>query len=205
MSQPTVVIFDVGKVLFDWEPRYLYERLIGDDQALEAFLANVVTKDWHFQHDAGRLFADTSAELIALYPEHRDLIAAWGPRFNETIGQPIRGMAEIAAELDSAGVPLFAITNFSGEFWPPFMAQNRDLFDRFQGIIVSGDEHLIKPDPAIYHLALDRFELEPGQAVFVDDNAANIDAANALGIHGVLFTDAAAFRRELVGYGLLPA
>lgn len=205
MSQPTAVIFDVGKVLFDWEPRYLYERLIGDDQALAAFLANVVTKEWHFQHDAGRPFAETSAELSVLYPEHRDLIAAWGPRFNETIGQPIPGMADIAAELDSAGVPLFAITNFSGEFWPPFMAEHSALFDRFQSIVVSGDEKLVKPDPAIYELALARFGLEPEQAVFVDDNADNIDAANAFGIHGVLFTDAPAFRRALVNYGLLPA
>ncbi|MBX3563326.1 MAG: HAD family phosphatase [Sphingomonas sp.] len=201
--QPKAVIFDVGKVLFDWEPRYLYERLIGDDRALEAFLANVVTRDWHFQHDAGRPFAETSAELIAQFPEHADLIRAWGPRFNETIRNPIPGMAEIVAELDAAGVPLFAITNFSGEFWRPFAAAHRDLFDRFQGIVVSGDEKLMKPDPAIYRLALDRFGLEPGEAVFVDDNLANVTAASALGIHAVLFTCAAGFRDSLVRFGLL--
>jgi len=203
VAQPDAVIFDVGKVLFDWEPRYLYERLIGDDRALEAFLADVVTKDWHFQHDAGRPFAETSAELAALHPQHAALIAAWGPRFNETIGDPIPGMAEIVAELDAAGVPLFAITNFSGEFWPPFVRRHRGLFGRFRDIVVSGDEKLTKPDSAIYHLALERFALQPQQAVFVDDSAPNIAAANALGIHGVLFTTAAAFRAELVRFGLL--
>lgn len=201
--QPNAVIFDVGKVLFDWEPRYLYERLIGDGRALEAFLTDVVTKEWHFQHDAGRPFAETSAELAELYPQHSALIDAFGPRFNETIGDPIAGMFDIVAELDSAGVPLFAITNFSSEFWPPFMAQHRALFDRFRDIVVSGDEKIVKPDPAIYHLALSRFGLEPQDAVFVDDNADNIAAADALGIHGVLFSDAAAFRAELVRFGLL--
>ena len=203
MAQPNAVIFDVGKVLFDWEPRYLYERLIGDDRALEAFLADVVTKDWHFQHDAGRPFAETSAELAALHPQHAALIAAWGPRFNESIGDPIPGMAEIVAELDAAGVPLFAITNFSGEFWPPFVRQHRGLFGRFRDIVVSGDERLTKPDPAIYQLALARFGLAPADAVFVDDSAPNIAAAAALGIHSVLFTTAAAFRAELVECGLL--
>jgi 2-haloacid dehalogenase len=203
VSQPNAVIFDVGKVLFDWEPRYLYERLIGDDRALEAFLATVVTRDWHFQHDAGRPFTETSAELIAEFPQHAELIRAWGPRFNETIRNAIPGMAEIVAELDAAGVPLFAITNFSGEFWKPFVAQHRDLFDRFRDIVVSGDEKLMKPDPTIYHLALARFGLEPGDAVFVDDNLANVEGANALGIHGVLFTSAADFRARLVQFGLL--
>lgn len=205
MTQPSAVIFDVGKVLFDWDPRYLYERLIGDDQALEVFLETVVTPQWHFQHDAGRPFAETSAELTTQFPEHADLIAAWGPRFNESIGAPIPGMAAIAAELDERGVPLFAITNFSGEFWPAFMREHQHLFGRFRDIVVSGDEKLIKPDPAIYHLALARFGLAAGDAVFVDDNAANIDAANALGIRGVLFTSAEDFRAELVQFDLLPA
>ena len=203
MGKPRAVIFDVGNVLFSWDPRFLYERLIEDDRALDAFLKDVVTKEWHFQHDAGRPFAETSAELTALYPHHGDLIAAWGPRFNESVGPAIPGMADIVEELDAAGVPLFAITNFSGEFWREWVPNHRELFDRFRDIVVSGDEKLVKPDPAIYRLALDRFELEAGEAVFVDDNAANIDAATAMGIHAVLFTDAPAFRAELVRLGLL--
>ncbi|MBB5711324.1 HAD family hydrolase [Sphingomonas xinjiangensis] len=203
MGKPKAVIFDVGNVLFSWDPRFLYERLIEDDQALDAFLKDVVTKEWHFQHDAGRPFAETSAELTALYPHHGELIAAWGPRFNESVGPAIPGMAEIVEELDGARVPLFAITNFSGEFWREWVPNHRELFDRFRDIVVSGDEKLVKPDPAIYRLALDRFGLEAADAVFVDDNAANIGAAASMGIHAVQFTDAAAFRAELVSLGLL--
>ncbi|AQR74046.1 HAD family phosphatase [Sphingomonas sp. LM7] len=203
MGTPSAVIFDVGRVLFEWDPRYLYERLIEDDQALEAFLATVVTKEWHFQHDAGRPFAETSAELSAQFPEHAALIAAWGPRFNETVPHAVPGMPEIVRELDAAGVPLFAITNFSGEFWPAWVRQHRELFSRFRDIVVSGDEKLVKPDPAIYALALKRFGLQGPDAVFVDDSPANVAGANAAGIHGVLFTSAEDFRAELVRLGLL--
>lgn len=203
MGAARAVIFDIGNVLFTWHPRFLYERLIGDGQALDAFVRDVVTLDWHFQHDAGRDFADTSAELIARFPHHADLIAAWGPRFNESIGGPVPGMHELVAELDAAGVPLFAITNFSHEFWPPFRGEWAALFDRFRDIVVSGDEKLVKPDAAIYTLALDRFGLAAQDAVFIDDNAANIAGAQALGIRAHLFTDADAARRELVAAGLL--
>jgi 2-haloacid dehalogenase len=204
LAGPTAVIFDVGNVLFTWSPRFLYERLIDDDRALEAFLRDVVTEDWHFQHDAGRRFAETSAELAALYPQHAELIAAWAPRFNESIGGPVPGVAEIVAELDAAGVPLYAITNFSGEFWPPFRDTAPELFGRFRDIVVSGDEKLVKPDPAIYELALARFGLAPGDALFIDDRADNIAAAQALGIVGHVFTDAATLRARLRELGLLP-
>lgn len=199
----SAVIFDIGNVLFHWDPRYLYERLIDDDQALDAFLRDIVTHEWHFQHDAGRDFADTSAELSARYPEHADLIAQWGPRFNDSITGPVDGMIPLVEELDAAGVPLFAITNFSHEFFPPFRAAWPDLFDRFRDIVVSGEERLVKPDPAIYRRALDRFGIAATDAVFVDDNPANVAAANALGIHAVQFTDAPAFRAELVQLNLL--
>lgn len=197
------VVFDVGNVLYHWSPRALYERLIPDGQALDAFLRDVVTHDWHFQHDAGRNFADTSAELIAAFPEHRDLILAWAPRFNETITAPVAGMHRIVEALDTAGVPLFAITNFSHEFWPPFRATDAALFDRFRNIIVSGDEKLAKPDPAIYALALNRFGLAAGDAIFIDDNAANVESASANGFIGHHFTDAATLRVELERLGLL--
>jgi 2-haloacid dehalogenase len=200
---PSAVIFDVGKVLYDWDPRYLYERLIEDDRALDTFLRAVVTREWHFQHDAGRPFAETSAELIAHYPEHESLIAAWGSRFNDSVGDPIPGMPDLVAELDSAGVPLYAITNFSGEFWPPFRTREAALFDRFRDVVVSGDEKLVKPDPAIYRLALERFGLQPREAVFVDDNSANVAGARAVGMIALLFTDAPALRRDLARIGLL--
>ena len=112
-------------------------------------------------------------------------------------------MPQLVADLNDAGVPLYAITNFSGEFWKPFRAREAALFDRFRDIVVSGDEELTKPDPAIYRLALQRFGLAAEEAVFVDDNAANVDAAARLGIHAMLFTGERALRSELTGFGLL--
>ncbi len=184
----SAIIFDIGRVLYDWDPRFLYERLIPAGEALESFLRDVVTVEWHFQHDAGRDFADTSAELTARHPHHADLIAAWGPRFAESIPGPIPGVHELVARLDDGGVPLFAITNFSHEFFPPFRAAEAALFDRFRDIVVSGEEKLVKPDAAIYRLALDRFGLDAADTVFIDDNAANIAGAEALGMTGILFT-----------------
>jgi 2-haloacid dehalogenase len=191
------VVFDVGNVLYHWTPRALYERLIPDDQALDAFMRDVLTTEWHFQHDAGRPFAETSAELIAAHPQHRALIEAWGPHFLDTITGPVAGMHDIVADLDAAGVPLFGITNFSNEFWLPFRAREAALFDRFADIVVSGAERLVKPDPAIYALALRRFGLAPGEAMFIDDTRANVESAHANGFVGHHFADAATLRRRL--------
>lgn len=205
MSRPAAVVFDVGNVLYDWNPRFLYERLIEDDRALDAFLRDVATKEWHFQHDLGRPFAETSAELSALYPEYAEMIALWGPRFSDTIPGLLPGMGELVEEIDAAGVPLFAITNFSGEFWRPFRDREAATFDRFRDIVVSGDERLVKPDPAIYHLALDRFGLQPGEAVFIDDREDNVAAANGVGMRGLQFVDAPTLRGQLSALGLLRA
>lgn len=203
MVQPHTVIFDVGKVLFDWEPRFLYERLIEDDRALDAFLRDVVTHDWHFQHDAGRCFADTSAELIALHPDKADLIRVWGERFLDSIGPVVAGMPDLVRDLHDAGVPLYGLTNFSAEFWPPFRAREAAFFAQFAGVLVSGEERIVKPDPAIYRLALNRFGLEAERTLFVDDRAENVAGALAVGMQALLFTDAAALRRDLAASGLI--
>ena len=202
MPRPLAVVFDVGNVLYAWNPRVLYERLI-DDRALDAFLRDVTTLDWHFQHDAGRPFAETSAELVAEYPQHADLIARWGPHFGDSITGMMPGMRELVADLDATGVPLYAITNFSGEFWVPFRARETALFDRFRGIVVSGDEKLSKPDAAIYLLALERFGLAAEDAVFVDDRLDNVEGARAVGMHALLFTDAETLRRDLADLGII--
>jgi 2-haloacid dehalogenase len=200
---PAAVVFDVGHVLFDWDIPLLYAKLIDDPAALDLFVREVVTAEWHAQHDAGRPFAETSAELSARFPEHRDLIATYGPRFAETIPGPIPGMHEIVAELDAAGVPLFSITNFSGEFFPPFRAAHAELFDRFRDIVVSGDERLVKPDPRIYALALRRFKLRRGEGLFIDDRWENVAAAEAAGFVGHHFRDAATLRADLERHALL--
>jgi len=201
MTGPTSVIFDVGNVLFQWDRRAIYERLIEDDRALDAFLDEVVSLDWHMQHDMGVTFAETSSQLVARFPDHADLIAAYEPRFNDSLRHEVPGVVALLNELDAAGVPLFAITNFHDGFFAAFRATRPDVFDRFRDIVVSGEERMMKPDAAIYHLALARFGLAPEQAAFIDDSRANIDGANAVGIHGIHFTDAAALRRDLIRLG----
>lgn len=199
----TAVIFDVGKVLVEWDIRALYRPLIADPDELEWFVTNVVTPEWHFQHDAGRAFADTSAELIAAYPEHADLIALFGPRFGETLGDILPGMRNLVARLAANEVPLYAITNFSAEFWPDFAAREAELFAPFRDVLVSGAEKLVKPDPAIFALAIERFGVDPAECLFVDDRPENVVAAEACGMVGHVFTDAAALEGVLAGYGLV--
>ena len=194
---PRCVIFDVGKVLFQWDLRHLFAKLIADPAELEWFVTHVVTPEWHFQHDAGRPLAEMLPELKAQFPEHTALIDAYAARFNETIPGPVPGSLDLVERLDAAGVPLFAITNFGHEFWQMFRP-TQPIFDRFRDIIVSGTEKMVKPDAAIFHLAIARFAIDPAGALFVDDVAANVAGAEAVGIAGHHFTDAAALTRDLV-------
>ncbi|CAA9518522.1 MAG: Hydrolase, haloacid dehalogenase-like family [uncultured Sphingomonadaceae bacterium] len=199
----TAVVFDVGNVLYHWDPRNLYRQLIADEAALERFLHETDFVAWHFELDGGRVYAEAAEDLGGRFPHHRSLIDAWGPRFGESIGDPVAGMRELVEELDGAGVPLFAITNFSAEFWTPFAAKESALFDRFRDIVVSGEEKMVKPDPAIFALALDRFRLTGPEALFVDDRADNVAAAEAAGMRAHLFTDEPGLRARLVAEGLL--
>lgn len=203
MTAIDTVIFDVGMVLVDWDIRYLYRKLIDDNAELERFVTHVVTPQWHHQHDEGRDFKDTSAELIAAYPDYTNLIREFGPRFDETLGEILPGMRQLVGELASRQVPLYAITNFSAEFWPAFQAREADLFAPFGDIIVSGREKLAKPDEAIYRLAVERFAIAPAQAIFVDDRPENVAAAEAIGMAGHVFKDAAGLRADLEQRGLL--
>lgn len=198
------VIFDVGRVLFDWDLRYLFAKLIADQDELEWFVTHVVTPQWHFQHDAGRPLAEMLPELKTEFPDHAPLIDAYAARFNETIPGPMPGSLELVERLDAARVPLFAITNFGHEFWEGFRP-TQPIFDRFRGIIVSGTEKLMKPDPAIYRLALERFGIDPAGALFIDDVAVNVAGAESVGIAGHRFVDAETLARDLVAQGYLSA
>ena len=190
------VIFDVGRVLFHWDLRHLFAKLIADEAELERFVTTVITPEWHFQHDEGRPLAEMVAERIGEFPKHEALIRAYATRFNETIPGPVEGMIELVEELDAAGVPLFVITNFGAEFWRMFRP-TQPVFDRFRDILVSGTEKLAKPDQAIYRLALDRFGLDAGDALFIDDREDNIAGAESVGIAGHVFVDAETCRNWL--------
>jgi 2-haloacid dehalogenase len=201
----SIVVFDLGGVLIDWNPRYLYRKLFdGDEAAMEHFLTNVCTSEWNQEQDAGRTFAAAASLLKAAHPEKAALIDAYGARFDEMMAGAIAGSVEILAELHGRGVTLYGLTNFSAETYP--LALRRFEFLRwFRGVLVSGEVGLVKPDPRIYRLLLERFAIAPAEAVYIDDVARNAAAANALGIHGIHFTDPASLRRELSGLGLLGA
>ena len=202
MTKITTVVFDVGKVLFEWDLRHLFAKLITDKAELEYFVTHVVTPEWHFQHDAGRPLAEMTAERTALYPKYKNEIDAYRTRFNETIPGPVTGSLEIVRELAERAVPLFAITNFGAEFWERFRP-TQPIFDHFGDVVVSGVEKMVKPDPDIYALALRRFGLKPGEAIFIDDNHDNVVSARANGFAAHHFTDAEKLRRELVALDLL--
>jgi 2-haloacid dehalogenase len=202
-SAPTAVIFDVGNVLYGWDPDSFLVRQIADDEARMRFVDDIGLWQWHESLDGGRSYDEAAAELSEKFPEYAHLIAAWGARFGETITDPLPGVHAVVEALHARGVPLYAITNFSADFWPPFRAQEQAFFDRFRDIVVSGEVKLLKPDPAIYYLALDRFGLRPRDGLFVDDRLINVEGAAAVGLHAHLFTTAEDLRTRLEAEGLL--
>jgi 2-haloacid dehalogenase len=197
------VVFDLGGVLIDWDPRHLYRKLFaGDEAAMEHFLATVCTHEWNRCQDAGRSFAEGARLLKTEYPDKAALIDAYGTRFDEMMPGPIAGSVEILGELRDRGTPLYALTNFSAETYPP--ARQRFAFlSWFCGILVSGEVKVIKPDPQIFQLLIERFDIDPYSAVYIDDVEANVAAARPFGIHAIQFTTPAALRAELVRLGLL--
>jgi 2-haloacid dehalogenase len=200
--KPTAVVFDLGGVLIDWNPRYLYRTLFDDEAEMEAFLAEVTTQEWNAQQDAGRPWSEAVEALVMQHPARRELIEAYWHRWPETLGGPIQGTVDILGELRSRGVRVYALSNWSAETFP--LARPRFPFlDWFDGILISGEAKLVKPDPRIFGHLLERFALEPGSTVFIDDSAANVRAAAEAGLVAVRFMDPAHLRRELVALGLL--
>ena len=196
------VVFDIGRVLVQWSIRALYEKLIADPAQLDWFLANVVTEQWHFQHDTGVSLAAMMAARAAQFPDHRELIEAYGPRWLETVPGPVAGTHVLVEQLAARGTPLYAITNFGAESWAMFRP-TFPVLDLFRSIVVSAHERLTKPDPAIYALAAERFGYRPGAMLFIDDSAANVAAADQCGWQTHHFIDAARLSEDLEGRGLI--
>ena len=201
-SETDAVVFDLGGVLLDWNPRYLYRKLIDDDAELERFLGEVCTMEWHAAHDLGGPVAESSATLAAAHPEYTELINAWGERSEEMIAGPIEGSVEILEELIQKGVRCYALTNMERETYPlrlrrfPFMGW-------FAGTVVSSHEGVAKPDSEIFRRLLDRFGLEAARTVMIDDSPPNIDTAASLGMTAVRFTSPIALRAALSRLRLL--
>jgi 2-haloacid dehalogenase len=197
------VVFDFGGVLFDWNPRHLYRRLFdGDDEAMERFLAEVCTSEWNLAQDAGRPWQEAIDSLVAEHPAHEDLIRAFRLRWEETLAGIIDGTLEILRELKEAGTVLYGLTNWSQETFP--IARERyPWLAWFDGIVVSGEEKLVKPDARLFQVLLDRYDLDPGRLVFIDDSQANVVAATGLGMHAIHFTSPPALRAVLESLGVL--
>ncbi len=197
----SAVVFDFGQVLIDWDPRHLYRTLLDDDTAVEAFLAEVCTMEWHAQHDAGRPFAETIPQLCTDHPEHAELIQAWSERYIDMILGPMPGMVEVVSELADADVALYGLTNMPAEVWDP-LHERFPFFHRLHDTIVSGREGVVKPDPKIFEILVDRFGLDPPRTVFIDDIELNVAAARAAGLNAIRFVGADKLRRDLAAMGL---
>jgi len=200
---PQAVVFDVGRVLYRWELRHLFAKLIADEAELDWFLANVVTPEWHFAHDRGVPLAEMVPARQAEFPDHAHLIEAYRRRFNETIPGPVEGSLDLVRRLHEADVPLYALTNFGSEFWAAFRP-TAPIFDLFTEIVVSGDERVAKPDSAIYAILEERSGLSGKALFFADDVPANVAAARRRGWQAEVFTDAATLEAQLQGRGVLP-
>ena len=200
---PDAVVFDLGGVLIDWNPRHLYRKLFaGDEAGMERFLAEVCTSEWNLAQDAGRPLAEGTALLVARHPGQAALIEAYYGRWQEMLDGTIQGSVDILARLRAAGVRVLALTNWSAE---TFFALPRNRFpfvDWFEGIVVSGVERIVKPDPRIYRVLVERYRLTPARCVFIDDLAGNAEAATAAGLIGLRFVDAEKLAEDLRGLGL---
>jgi 2-haloacid dehalogenase len=196
------VVFDLGGVLIDWDPRLLYRKLLADEAAVEEFLATVCTPEWNAEQDRGRPFAEAVAELVERHPAHAAAITAYHERWTEMLGGEIPGTVAVLAELRAAGVPLYALSNWSAETFR--LTRGRFPFlEWFDGLVVSGEEGVTKPDRRVFELLIERFGLVPAATLFVDDSAINVTAARDLGLDAVRFRDAAGLRRDLTARGLL--
>lgn len=197
-----VVVFDLGGVLVDWNPRHLYRRLFGtDEDAMEVFLTQVCHVEWNERQDRGRPWAEAIAEAISRHPDQAAYIRAYRERWGEMLAEAVHDSVAILRELRAAGTRLLALTNWSAETFP--IAEARfDFMQWFEGIVVSGREGLMKPEAAIFRRLVERYRLVPERTVFIDDHPRNVDAARAFGLHALRFTDATRLRGDLIALGL---
>ena len=191
------LIFDLGNVLIKWEPRLLFRKIFHDEKEMEYFLTEICSPDWNEQQDAGRSLQDATDVLLAKYPEYSDQIKAYYGRWTEMLGGAIEGTVEILKEYKAMDTyRIYALTNWSAETWPTAV-EKFDFLQLFEGILVSGQEKLKKPDPRIYQMILDRYGITPERSLFIDDSLRNIKGAQALGIHGIHFESPAQLRVNL--------
>jgi 2-haloacid dehalogenase len=201
-GRPAAVVFDLGGVLLDWDPRHLYRGLFDDEAEMERFLSEVCTMEWHHAHDLGVPPEETIPPLVKAHPEYAQMIRAWPERSEEMLAGPIDASVEILRELKDAGVPVYALTNM--ETWTyPGRRERYPFLGWFEGTVVSGFEGVAKPDRKVFDLLLDRFGLTPDTTLFIDDSPKNVAAARAAGIQAIEFESPAQLRQRLEEADLL--
>lgn len=197
------VIFDLGGVLIDWNPEYVFREIFEEESQMRWFFDEVCTHEWNIRQDAGRPLKEATEEKVREFPEYEEAIRAFYGRWEEMLGGPITGSVGILEQIHAGGRHrLYALTNWSHETFP-VARQYFDFLKLFEGIVVSGEEKLIKPDPRIYQRLLGRYAIAPETALFIDDNAHNVESARRLGLHSIHFQGAERLKGQLKEMGVL--
>ncbi len=196
------VVFDVGGVLIDWDPRYLYRTLIPDEAVMEHFLAEVCTPQWHAQHDLGASYDDTVPALVAAHPEWADEVRAWDARFHDMYGGCFEGTVDLLTRLRQQGLPVYASTNWGAQSWALAKARY-EFLDLFDGALVSGEVGMAKPDPAFFDLLVATFGLDPAHTLYIEDNLVNLRAAGHRGFVTHHFVSPVALAADLRRRGVV--
>jgi 2-haloacid dehalogenase len=201
-SNQLKIVFDIGNVLIAWEPKILYRKIFTTENEVEDFLTRILPPEWNLEQDRGRSWREAEDIQIKLHPEYADAIRAFRSRWHETIPGAIEGTVQILEELKRANIPLYAITNFASDTFREARTRFPFLANSFLDIVVSGDEKIIKPDPAIYQILLKRNSLKAKDCIFIDDNLANVRAAASIGFKALQFTSPDNFRKDLRRLGV---
>lgn len=196
------IIFDFGGVLIDWNPHYLYRKIFDDEQEMLWFLENICTSEWNLKLDTGYPFGKAVKELQKQFPEYKIPIQAYHERWQEMLGGEISQSVDILYELKEQKYPTYGLTNWSTETFP--IAYDRfDFLKKLDGIVVSGEEKLVKPNPELYNVLIDRYDVKPDESVFIDDKLINVEGARKIGFKGIHFTSPENLRKEFIKMGVL--
>jgi len=197
------IIFDLGNVLIDWNPKYVFDKMFDDEEKKKYFFENICTMEWNETQDAGRSIKEATEELVALHPNWKEYIEAYYDQWTDMLGGPIHDTVQIFRQLKESGkFKLYALTNWSAELFP-YALELYEFLHWFDGRVVSGEEKIRKPSPEFYHVLLDRFNVLPEEALFIDDNFRNIQAAEKIGIHTIHFISPQQLKEELENLNLL--
>jgi 2-haloacid dehalogenase len=197
------IIFDLGGVLIDWNPSYVFDKMFDDEGKRKHFFENICTSDWNEKQDAGRSLQEATEELVVKHPDWKEYIEAYYGRWEEMLGGPLHGTVDILKQIKaSQRYKLYALTNWSAELFP-IALERYEFLHWFDGRVVSGEEKMRKPFREFYQLILDRFQLNPEATLFIDDNLRNVEAAKEMGLQTIVFKSSGQLKEDLIQAGIL--